>query len=131
MSFLHAAFDKVCPSAEEASPRYVSLYEKSSSYGGPEEGGWWRHTVSLVKTQQFSSEAAAKKALAEIEALAAEWKQESVHAHGERCLRETEWCEARGLDADYLPEPDGPSKYMAVIEETSGSMESRGPSSYE
>lgn len=42
-----------------------------------------------------------------------------------------EWLEARGLDADYLPEPDGELSYFVTIEDQPGSSESRGCRHYE
>ena len=46
-------------------------------------------------------------------------------------VAEMEWCEARGLDADYLPEPDGEVTYHVVTEDTPGEGVSRGCRHYE
>lgn len=62
--------------------------------------------------------------------LAAELEQASRTAHGQRCLREMAWLDARGLDADFLPEVDGPDHYRVLVcQELPG--ESHGPRHYE
>jgi hypothetical protein len=129
--FIGAAFDKVCNAAEAASDRFVSLYERTCQYGGPEEGGWWRRDVRLVKTMRFSSQAAADAARTRIDRLANELSQESQRRYAEHCRRECEWCEERMLDADYLGEPDGPEEYFVVVEEVAGGSEYRAPTHYE
>jgi len=40
---------------------------------------------------------------------------EAKKAYGEQCVREMEWLDARMLDADYLPEPDGPSDFSVLV----------------
>lgn len=131
MSYLKAAFDKMCPDAEQAKDRWVTLYERVSYYGGPEEGGWWGTNVVMVATKRCTSKDAAEKLLEEVKATAAAMGEEATRSHGERCGREMDWCEARGLDADYLPEPDGPSDFFVVVEEEPGAAESSGPRNYE
>lgn len=129
--FVQAAFDKVCQRSETANDRFVSLYEKTFEYGGPEEGGWWRRDVRLLKTMRFSSQAAADAAYRRIDALAKELSAESKRRWAEHCAREVEWCEERNLDADYLGEPDGDSHYFVLIEPVAGGAEYRAPIHYE
>ena len=129
--YLSAAYDKVCREAESAEDRWVSLYESHRYYGGPEEGGWYGTDRRLVKTQRFSSQDAADRAYKRIDALAKELTAEAKQAWAKRCSDELDWCEARGLDADYLPEPDGGTEYFVIIESVAGSRESRGSRGYE
>lgn len=128
--YLQTAFDAVCKEAKEASGWYVTLMLETSRYGGPEEGGWWARDTHIIKYQYYSTEEKAEAARDAIQKLADELKAEALKEHGDQCLREIEWCEARGLDADYLPEPDGPSNYFVLMTEGIP-QESRGPSHYE
>ena len=129
--YIQAAYRKVCRNAETSDERFVSLYEESQYYGGPEEGGWYGTDMRLVETQRFASEATAYAVYTKIEAIAAAMTADSRAAWAQRCSDEVDWCDARGLDADYLPEPDGPSEYRVVIESVSGSRERRGSRHYE
>ena len=38
---------------EPVKPVYVSVYETSRAYGGPEEGGWWYTDNTLVESKKF------------------------------------------------------------------------------
>lgn len=40
--------------------KYVNVYEVDRSYGGPEEGGWWYNTGTVVLTKQFDDEQQAR-----------------------------------------------------------------------
>jgi hypothetical protein len=64
---------------------------------------------------------------------AKEMSEAATRAHGEQCNREMEWCDARGLDYDYLPEPDGPESYFTKVEPVGevGREASRGSRQYE
>jgi hypothetical protein len=129
--YINAAYTKVCQEAESSEDRFVSLYESHRYYGGPEEGGWYGTDRRLVKTARFSSQSTADRVAERITKLAEEMTAESKRAWAEQRSRECDWCEARGLDADYLPEPDGGTEYFVVIENVAGSRESRGPRYYE
>ena len=115
--YLRAAFEKVCREAIQAAGHYVSLMERAPFYGGPEEGGWWGEDVHVVAYQHFDTKEAAQAAAAQVIVLANELIEESRKSHGEQCLREMDWCDVRGLEADYLPEPDGPSTYYVEMTE--------------
>jgi len=117
MSYLQAAFDAVCNEAVTPESWYVSLVERVPYYGGPEEGGWWDCDTQVVAFQVFSTETEAIAAAEAVEKLAKEMSEEAKRAYGEQCLRETEWCEARGLDADWLGEVDGETEYSVVVSE--------------
>jgi hypothetical protein len=130
MSHLQSAFDAVCKDAKQAEGYYVCLMEETSDYGGPEEGGWWRHDTVLVAYQRFDTEEQAEAARQKVLELAAELGQQAQREHGEHCLVTMEWLDARGLDADFLPEVDGPSKFHVIMSQ--GLPEnSYGPSHYE
>jgi hypothetical protein len=128
---IQEAFFGVCREAKPAEGCYVSLYCRAPYYGGPEEGGWWGQDVILVAYQWFSTQEAAEAARAEVERLAEKLRREARKGFGEQCLREMEWLEARGLDADYLPEVDGEEDYFVTFEETAGSCQSQGCRHYE
>lgn len=119
MSFIKAAFEEVtrhCVGGE----RFVTLYQCEQVYGGPEEGGWWRTIITVVQTMKYANADDAYAAFSRISAVAQAKSEASKRQYGERCQSECEWCEARGLDADYLGEPDGPTQFFVAIELTAG-----------
>ncbi len=131
--YINAAFHQICTDAKEPEPRmavYVSLYENVPFYGGPEEGGWWGHDTVLVGYKQFNREAQAQTAADAVRELAERLGEESKRNYGERCREECDWLEARGLDADFFPEPDGPSSFFVITEDTPGSLEDAGNRHY-
>lgn len=100
-------------------------------YGGPEEGGWWGHDDKLVAYQWFPTEELASDALEAVKQRAEEMNAQERQEFGDYCLRQLEWLEARGLDSDFLPEPDGELRYWATTEEVAGSCVSEGCRHYE
>jgi len=130
-TFISTAFYELCKEAKHPGEFYVSLYQKEQKYGGPEEGGWWRNIITLEASHKVYGEEQAEQLEEKIKVLAKEMQDHSRTEYGKKCLRETEWLEARGLDDSFLPEPDGPIEYFVVIEELPGQYESRGPSHYE
>jgi hypothetical protein len=123
---LQEAFFGICKDAIPAKSYYVSLYLNQSFYGGPEEGGWWGSDTVLIAYQQFPTEEAAQTAREAVEKLASELNTQSRREFGEQCQREMEWLEARGLDADYLPEVDGEDSYFVAVEDNAGEQAHRG-----
>lgn len=117
---IKTAFLTVCEQAVPANGMYVSLYLRVPFYGGPEEGGWWGTDTELVAYYHYPSEELAEAALEKIQALADELNKEEKRAWGDRCVREMEWCDDRGVDYDFLPETDGDSEYVVMTEETPG-----------
>lgn len=117
MSHLRQAFEHLCEAAKPAQHWYVSLIEDVQFYGGPEEGGWWGTDSVLIAYQHCETEERANALQEEIEKFAQELTAEARKAHGEHCLRQLNWLEERGLDADFLPEDDGPSKYRVTVTE--------------
>jgi hypothetical protein len=113
--FVKQAFEAVCKEAKPAGVFYVAMFELVPYYGGPEEGGWWGEDNILVAYQRFDTQEAADAAKEKIEELAADLSAQERTAHGEYCLRTMEWLDDRGLDADFLPEDDGPSEYYVTV----------------
>jgi len=96
---------------------YVTLWRAVSWYGGPEEGGWWGRDNIPEQTARFNTREDAETALRAVEGLAERMEQEAQNAHGDQCLRELEWLDERGLEADFLPEPDGPEEFFVTLSE--------------
>lgn len=129
--YIKEAFFTCCKEAQAVASHYVSLYVRTPFYGGPEEGGWWGEDVSLVAYQKCIDREQADAKFEAVQDLVKTLDREARTQFGEQCLREMEWLESRGLDGDYLPEPDGEVSYFVSIEETPGSSESRGCRHYE
>jgi hypothetical protein len=126
MTYINEAFNQVCKTAQKAEGSFVTLMESIPFYGGPEEGGWWGHDEHIIAYQHFTTLEQAESAKAQVELLAVEMNKQSKREYGDKCLRDIEWLEARGLDADFLPEVDGESKFFIIVseglpEETRGS----------
>ena len=115
-NYIQSAFKQICNQAKSTECWYVCLIETYSGYGGPEEGGWWYNCNELIAYQEFPTEDLAQQAKEKILELAKELTIESQKDYGEHCLRQMDWLEARGLDADYLPENDGPAEYNVWVE---------------
>uniref|UniRef100_A0A6M3LX26 Uncharacterized protein n=1 Tax=viral metagenome TaxID=1070528 RepID=A0A6M3LX26_9ZZZZ len=114
-SYYEAAFDAAIDDAREPQQWYVCLVRRCQAYGGPEEGGWWYTVGEVVALREYATVADAEAAAARVEALAEEYSLQAQREHGEHCLRSMEWLDQRGLDADYLPEPDGPDEYSVGV----------------
>lgn len=116
MSFIKQSFEKICNEAIQCNNiYYLCLMERIPIYGGPEEGGWWTSDNILHSYQEFSSEELAQKVKDQVDKLSLELTKLSQDEYGEHCLQTCEWLENRGLDASFLPEPDGPSEFYAII----------------
>jgi len=129
--FYGEAFHMTCKDAMLAKSNYVSLYEVVPFYGGPEEGGWWGRDTVLVAYKKCACAEEASAIRREVEKLAKELSEVSRRAYGDHCLLQMEWLEARGLDADYLPEPDGESFFFVAEEEVPGEQSDTGSRYYE
>ena len=130
MGHIRAAFEKVCEKAVSAERWYVSLVENERYYGGPEEGGWWGTDSHLIAFQEYPTEALAEEAAKGVSKMARQMKAQAQQEHGKHCLNQMEFLEARGLEADFLPEDDGPSEYEVVVSQ-SLPQERRGCRHYE
>ena len=128
--YIQAAFHSVCAEATGAA-HYVSLYRVESYYGGPEEGGWWGRDYRLESSQRFATADEAEAAAEAARALARELKRDASAAWARGCAAELDAAEARGIDADALPESDGPDSFEVRVESRPGRAESRGPRHYE
>ncbi len=115
MSYLQSAFEAVCKEAKPPESWYVCLIEEVRAYGGPEEGGWWYSITSLEAFQEYPTEEQAREAADRVQTLANELTHEARDEHGNMCLRQMEWLDARGLEADFLPEDDGPADYRVRV----------------
>ena len=134
MSYINEAFYMVCTAAIRQDPGtqwYVSLYERTQEYGGPEEGGWYINSKTLVAYQEVPSEAEAERIAEQVKELAERLSDEASREHAKGCAAQCEWLDARGLDSDWLPEPDGPTKYAVYIENRPGEHSYQGPTHYE
>jgi hypothetical protein len=113
--YLQEAFNQVCKNVKYPSQHYVVLMESTSFYGGPQEGGWWGHDEIVVAYEECVSEEEAEAKREAIETLAEELTNTARTEFGKQCIREMDWLTARGLDSDFLPEPDGPSKFHVTV----------------
>jgi hypothetical protein len=114
-TYISAAFEKACKGARRPREWHTCLIETRPFYGGPEEGGWWGEDEILVAYKTFPTRRQAIRAGREAERLAREAETEARTAFGEHCLRQMEYLEDRGLEADWLPETDGPSSFRVVV----------------
>ena len=117
LDYLRDSFHQVCSEAKTAGLWYVVLFENRPFYGGPEEGGWWGNDRILVAYQCYDTEEMAEAAKDKVMELAADLTAESRRAEGELCLHQMEFLDARGLDADFLPENDGESEFYVTVME--------------
>lgn len=124
------AFFEICREAKPAKASYVSLYVRMPFYGGPEEGGWWGSDQELVAYERFESEEAADAAANRVQDLAEKLSKEAKDRFNAGCASEMEWLEARGLDADFLPEVNGEESYHVYVEESPGQFARRGQRGY-
>lgn len=115
MSHLQQAFDQVITDAVRAERWYVVLVEYVPYYGGPEEGGWYGNDMIVHAYREYISEALAEEAAAAVRKVAEELSKDAQRSYGEQCVRECDWLEERGLEADWLPEPDGPAEYQVLV----------------
>ncbi len=119
MGYIQQAFAQVVADrkAVPAPERwYVVLWETIQWYGGPEEGGWYGNDYVPLEYGEFKSEEEAQAVAERVAERARELTALSKQRHGERCLAELEWLDARGLDADYLPERDESSYHVSVTD---------------
>jgi hypothetical protein len=100
--------------------KFISLYEYYQSYGGAEEGGWWYHQSFLQESYECLNGEQADQIRQEMQDFAEELNEASKRQHDKHLSESLDWLEARGLDADYLPEPDGPTEYGITNERFPG-----------
>ena len=131
MSYIEAAWRETCADAEKAQGCFLSLYEERPFYGGPEEGGWWGSDLVLLESKWFPTEEEASTVKEKLLERAKELDKAARDQYHRNCASECDWLEERGLDADFLPEPDGPSTYKVFTESRRGELESEGSRYYE
>lgn len=115
---IEQAFNEICTEHKQAERWFVVLKESVPFYIGPEEGGTWGSDTIVIAYQEYASEELAEEAKEKVEKLAKQYTEDSRKAFGQQCLNEMEWLDKRGLDADYLPEPNGHSEYYVTVEES-------------
>lgn len=115
MSFVQSAFEAVLPDAEQTDIWFVCLVEEVPYYGGPEEGGWWGSDSHCIAFKEYPNKAQADAAAEKIRELAKALAEEARNQHSRYCEVTMDWLEERGLDASFLPEPDGESEYHVLV----------------
>jgi len=122
---------------EVQKPVYVSVYEVSRNYGGPEEGGWWYDAYSLEDSKEFLNKVEAKEYAEEL--------KRKIKGEG---LNDESLSSARGMDQ--YPDPSGgdpmydhsdtdiplgfagdPRNYVVRIEDVKGGSETTEAPHYE
>jgi len=109
-----------CESPRQKESKFISLYESHQCYGGAEEGGWWYHQSFLQESYECLNGEQADQIRQEMQDFAEELNEASKRQHDKHLSESLDWLEARGLDADYLPEPDGPTEYGITNERFPG-----------
>lgn len=127
---IQEAFHEVLKNAKTPECWYVALMTNVPFYGGPEEGGWWGSDQVVVAYDQFPSEELANLAAEKVEELAKQKSEEAKKQYGEHCLQQSQFLDDRGLDDDFLREPDGPEEYYVVVSKEFP-VEKRGSRQYE
>lgn len=113
--YIQQAFESVLKGHKTPEQWFVCLIASHQAYGGPEEGGWWYSVSSLEAWQDYPSKEMADAALESVKSLAKELQQHARSEHGRAMLASMEWLEERGLEASFLPEPDGPTEYQVRV----------------
>ena len=114
-SYIGEAFELAIAGAKKPSCWYVCLVSEYQAYGGPEEGGWWQTIGNLEQYAEFPDRVLAEEARDRVEALARELTVQERASYGDYLARSLEWLDARGLDSDWMPEPDGETVYRVFI----------------
>ena len=114
-TYLAEAFALECPDAADTDPHYVALVASHQAYGGPEEGGWWYDVQHVEGYRLFANRRDAEAMAERIQATATELTAMARADHGRYCQATCDWLDARGLDANFLPEPDGPTEYSVLV----------------
>lgn len=120
---LDDAFWAVCAEAEVPKRAYVSLYSVANWYGGPEEGGWWGHTVKLEGYMLCNTEQEAHDRAEAVQTYADQLTEEARDAWSRRCQQECENALFRGVEPeDLYGEVDEPDEWFVAVEEVAGSQ---------
>lgn len=125
--YIQEAFNHICDEHKTPTQWYVVLVSLYQAYGGSEEGGWWYTVQSLEAFQEYPTEELASAAVEHIQKFADELSMNARREHGEYCQTTMEWLEQRGLDADYLPEPDGEEEYRVYVTDELPTFNNRRP----
>ena len=132
---LQQSFDEICVEArysQEGDRVYVSLYREETTYGGPEEGGWWRNHFIYEASMRYPSEEMARSAYDRVQAHAKELNRERVRSEGARDLAVCEHAFDRGIDdIDERYGPGDTTRYVVVLEHQPGFSQHIDTSRYE
>lgn len=118
-TYLSAAFNEIFPEAKPYRSAYVTLYEVQSCYGGAEEGGWYYDWFTPIASQEVDPEHAHDFAH-QVRNRAEGMTRDAKAAWADSMRSSCDWAEARGIDPADLPEPDGPTRFVVLVEEFPG-----------
>jgi hypothetical protein len=130
MDSTREAFFQVCTEAERREDVFVTLYCDDRFFGGPEEGGWYGTDTRLIASQRVYSRQIGDQIAAQAKELADKLTRDAEDDRNRQCAAECEWLEARGLDDDFLPQPNGGERYWIAVEAEQGAAESQGDRAY-
>ncbi len=127
MSHIMDAFQELVSERKQTGTWYVCLCSTQRRYGGPEEGGWWYDASELHEYAEFPSREIAEQVAGKVRLRAAELSAEDRRSRDLACARSLEWLESRGLEAGYLPEPDGHEEFFVAVTEELPTMHNEKP----
>lgn len=113
-----SAFGSVIKDATPCASYYVVLWRIVPFYGGPQEGGWWGEDRIPESYKEYSTMDAARQACDQVIETARQLGKEARRAHAEKCGRELDYCEARGIDDanSVFGEVNGADRYWVTVE---------------
>ena len=114
-SYCREAFNVILPDAEQAETWYVCLLQEVPFYGGPQEGGWWGSDIFCIAARECFNRKQAEQYAKQVQKVADELSTEARTRHGDHCLLTLDWLEERGLESDFLSEPDGEESYTVIV----------------
>lgn len=124
-NLVEAYYQKIPNAERHEGGYYVTLYCRHSWYGGPEEGGWWGEDIVPEASQHYDTREEAERALLAVTDAANAMSKDAERQYGNRCIQETAWLDARGLDDSFLPEVAGADGFFAVVERQAGAKASK------
>lgn len=115
-NFIKKAYEEVIQDHQKINPCYVVLWKRVPFYGGPEEGGWWGEDIIPEAYHACDNDEIGYALEKKVRNYAEFASKEAKRKFGEYCLSTMAQLEARGLDAEYLPEPDGEESYFVTVQ---------------
>lgn len=116
---IQEAFLKVVSEPIRTQSVYIVLWRRVPFYGGPEEGGWWGSDEIPEAFKPCASREEAEALAERVRVMAKELTEDAARAHGEGCLSQLAWCEARGIDdsTSVFGEDSGPESYYVTVQD--------------